>query len=247
VRNKNIIVYTLFVCFLLFCWTGCQNNPVTPWQEELSASQQNNKYTIIFVDNGKSDLGKPAEEILDQFVLEHSDQVNVIKIDYEKEKDTVLGRFKMEEFKELPAAMVVAPNGALTGVFSQKIDMVALNKALVYSTEADLILSIQNGLAVFLCLYEDESDDLDEVKTELNAIDTYFKGMATVMYVDINNDRETPFLEKLPEFNPITVLTVVPPGQIVSQFESTQITMQNMLQALLSACGSGGCGPSGCN
>lgn len=244
--KRNVIAKTLTFCFVLFCLTSCQNNPVTPWQEELIASQQDNKYTIILVDDGKSGLGKSAGEILDQFVLEHSDQVNVIKIDYEKEKDAILSHFKMKGFKELPATLIVAPNGALTGVFGQKIDKVSIENSLLSPKEADLVLSMQKGQAVFLCLYDNKSNSLDSVKTELSAIEKYFQGMASVMYIDISNDKEASLVKKLPNFNPITVLAIIPPGQIISKFEGAQIKQQNMLQAFLSACGSGGCGPSGC-
>lgn len=246
-QKGSTIIFTLSVCLGIFYLTGCQNNPATPWQEELSSCQQENKYTVILVADSKSEEAESIEEILDETAAEHTDQMKLLKVDYQKEKDSIFNRFKLQKFNELPATLIIAPNGALINIFGKKVDKASIERSFISSQEADLILSLQKGQVVFLCLFDNDTSELDGVRSELSAIETYFKGMATVMYVDIGTSEEASLIEKLPDFNPITVLTLVPPGQIVSKLEGAQITRQNMLQTLLSACGAGGCGPSGCN
>ena len=125
-------------------------------------------------------------------------------------------------------------------------------QSLVSAAEADLILTLQKGCVVFLCLYKNQSDELEKVKTELGAIEKLFKGVVVIRYLDTNDTSASPFVKKLPSFNSdlTTVFTVVPPGRIISRFEGSQINRRNLLAAFQAACGSGcspsGCSPSGC-
>ena len=177
-RKRNTIINALSICLVLFYWTGCQTNQAS-WVDVLAACKQENKYTILFVDDGKNDEAKSIGEILDETAHEHSDRVKVVRVNYEKEKDSILGRFKLQRFKGLPATLIVAPNGALIGLFGKEIDEAAIERSFVSPKEADLILSLQEGQAVFLCLYDNETGELDSVKSELNSIETYFKTKLT--------------------------------------------------------------------
>lgn len=243
-RKRNVFIGFLFTGLAILYLIGCQKKSDLAWQEKLGECQRANKYAILFLANGRTEQAKAMSEILDAIARGHAEHVRVVDVNYEKEKESLLSRFKPLRSVELPAALIIAPNGAVTGLFAKQMDQASIENSLVSEKEADLILSLQKGQVVFLCLYDHETSELDNVRLELNGIETYFKGMATVMYVDIAAAEEAPFLKKLPDFKPIAVLTIVPPGQIIGKYEGDQIKQQTMLTALLSACGSG-CG-SGC-
>ena len=121
-------------------------------------------------------------------------------------------------------------------------------QSLVSTAEADLVLSLQKGQVVFLCLYKGQSDELEKVKMELGAIEKLFNGIGVTRYLNINETSEKSFIKKLPPFESdlTTVFTVVPPGRIISKFEGNQIDRRNLIVAFQSACGAGcgsGCGP----
>ncbi len=117
-----------------------------------------------------------------------------------------------------------------------------LEQSLVSPEEADLFLSLQQGKAVFLCFYKQQSKELEGVKSELGAIEKFFKGRVVAQYHNVGDVSDSSLLKKLPPFNreSVTVLTLLPPGQLKSKLEGDEIKRVNLLKAF-----QGGCCPPG--
>lgn len=216
------------------------------WQDKLNKCSQEQKFTFLFVDKGETSDGQAIRQMLQNVVDGHPGKVIIAEADFSKEKASLEGYFKIK-LKELPVVFVIAPNGAITGIFDKKITKEMTEQSLVSDVEADLLLSLQKGQVVFLCLYKNQSDELEKVKAELGAIEKLFKGVGVARYLNTNDTSVSPLAKKLPPFNSdlTTVFMVVPPGRIISRFEGSQISRPNLLTAFQSACGSG-CSPSGC-
>ncbi len=216
------------------------------WQEKLNKCSKENKFAFLFVDKGKTSEGQVVRAMLQKVADGHPGKVIIVEADFSKEKADLEKYFKIR-LKESPVVFVIAPNGAITGIFDKRIDEQMAEQSLVSATEADLVLTLQKGCVVFLCLHNSQYGDLEKAKMELGAIEKLFKGVAVIRYLDTNGNSASPFVEKLPPFNSdlTTVFMIVPPGRIISRFEGEQISRRNLMAAFQSACGTG-CGPSGC-
>lgn len=216
------------------------------WQDKLNKCSEEQKFAFLFADKGKTSEGQVIREMLQKVADRHPGKVIIAKVDFSKEKTSLERYFKIK-LKESPVVFVIAPNGAVTGIFDKRINEQMAEQSLVSAAEADLLLSLQKGQVVFLCLYKNQSDELEKVKTELGVIEKLFKGVGVARYLSTSDEAVSSFVKKLPSFNSdlTTVFTVVPPGRIISRFEGSQISRRNLLAAFQSACGSG-CSPSGC-
>ena len=228
------------ICIQFFL-ASCSSDASTVWQEKLKKCSQENKFTCLLVSSGKISEDKIMREALQKFTGKRHDKTAIIEVDFKKEQKNLEKFFKVK-LKEPPVALVIAPNGAVTGDFDKDISEKKLEQSLVSPEEADLFLPLQQGKAVFLCFYKQQSKELARVKSELGAIEKFFKGWVVAQYHNLSDVSGAALLKKLPPFNhdAVTVLTLLPPGQLKSKLEGNQIKRVNLLKAF-----QGGCCPSG--
>jgi len=201
----------------------------------------------LFIDNGNSKESLTLLENTRENIKPLSDRFEIIEVNYNKEKDSLLKFLNANLIDKFPIIISIAPNGAITKMFEQKCNSDELREAVVTEKQSEMLLSLQKGNAVFLCVYKGQPDKMTTVKSELKTIETNFKGFASVHYLDRSDSKETSFIKDLPPINSdIAVLTIVPPGSITGKLEGEQINVKNLMQALQSSCGSGGCGNGGC-
>lgn len=112
--------------------------------------------------------------------------------------------------------------------------------------ETEVLDNLAQRRVVFLCFYNESDTSLLSVRAEINSVVSNFKGAVTSVYVsgsDKAEDKLRAKFDTLPEQT--AVFIVVPPGRAVAKIEGKDITRQNLMRALYSSCGGGGCG-SGC-
>lgn len=233
-----IFLLTAFIC-------GCSNK--SAWKDKLNNISKQNKYALLFIDDGNSKESAPLLENFKKNVKQLSGQFEIIEVDYNKEKDSLLKFLNTNSIGKFPIIISIAPNGAITKVFTQQCNSEELSGSIVTEKQGEMILSLQKGNAVFLCIYKGQPGELTRVKTELKTIETNFNGYASVYYLDTGDSKETSFIKTLPSVNSdIAVFTIVPPGNITGKLEGNKINVKNLIQGLQSSCGSGGCGSGGC-
>lgn len=244
IKKRVCCLSALLSCLVLFSWSGCQNkNQLPSWQKELTSCEQENKFALLFLADGDDADGTMKREILEEVSREFPDKVRIVEANHDGDRGEVIDQYKLQKAQETPSLLVIAPNGAITRMFGKKMEKKSVVSSLVSDEEADLILSLQKGQTVFLCLYEDKSDELKRVKGILGSVEAYFKGKVTTQYVDINDTQEASFVKRFPSVKSVAVFPVVPPGRIAAQLEGSNINQQTILKTLVSACGPG-CGSS---
>jgi hypothetical protein len=220
----------------------------TPSWEKVTLAHKNNEYVFLLVDNGKSKEGKAIEQVLQDVNKELGNKCKSIKVLSTDKKEAELIKFFRITDELVPVVFVIAPNGAISSVFSKSIDKKALNESIISEQESAVILNLQEGRLALLCYYKAGDSYLETARSEIKAIETYFKGMASTFYINRNDIKGKPLfnnmVEKLGVSDKITVLTLAPPGRVMNKLEGEQITRNNLLQSILASCGSG-CG-SGC-
>ena len=112
--------------------------------------------------------------------------------------------------------------------------------------ESEVTGYLQQGLAVLLCFYNSAEPNLDKIKADIGSVGANFKGAIKTVYVSGDDKKEDNLRKKykiLP--NETAVFIISPSGKSVVKLEGADITKTNLMKAVISSCGGGGCG-SGC-
>jgi len=112
--------------------------------------------------------------------------------------------------------------------------------------KSEVIGYLRQGLAVFLCFYDAKEPNLDKIKSDIGEVAVNFRGAIEAVYVSGDDKKEDILREKLTVLpNETAVFIIIPSGQAVAKLARADITKANLMRALVSSCGGGGCG-SGC-
>lgn len=228
-------------------FSSAEININTPSWEKIKTYGKENKYVFLFISESKSAETKKIEIMLQEINKELKNKSVIIKVIISNKKEKELIKFFRITKENVPIVLAIAPNGAITGVFSKQIDKKLLRESIVSARESEIILSLQERCLVFLCFYKNKDSFLETVKSELKTIEGYFKGSLVTFYISSNDTSEKSLLKKLNVSDKTVVFTLVPPDKVISKLEGEQITKENLLRPILSACGSGssGCGSGG--
>ena len=120
----------------------------------------------------------------------------------------------------MPMTLVTAPNGAITGVFSQRVADQQLAEAFVTPAMSHCMKSMQEGKVVFLCVQTTPQVMVPQGVAEFLA-DPQFKDRANVVPVQLTDPAEGQLLAELElgaaPNQPNTVF-FAPPGVMVGKF-----------------------------
>jgi len=150
--------------------------------------------------------------------------------------------------------MVVGPNGAVLGGFSQSVTADKLAKSLVPQLTMDVLKSMQQQkMAVVLLQNNATKFNAESSKTANDlAYDKKFLGFVEVIKADPSDPKNSDFLANAQIASATATATIVlitPPGVVTGVFpgNTTKNSIMSSLQAASSgACSGGKCGPGGC-
>jgi len=148
----------------------------------------------------------------------------------------------------LPLVLAVAPNGAVTGGFPQKVTETQLATALVSPSMATTLKGLQERKLVLLCVQARDQGVPAGVREF--AADVQYKAATVVVTMDPADAIEARHLKDLTVDGrdvPATLL-LAPPGHILGKFPSnvTRDQLVEKLKSSQSCCPGGKCCPGGC-
>lgn len=112
--------------------------------------------------------------------------------------------------------------------------------------EEEVTKYLRQGLVVFLCFHDAKEPSLDKIKSDITDVAINFKGAVGAVYVSGNDKKEDSLRRKFKvQPNEPAVFIIMPSGKSVAKLAGTDITKANLMKAVVSSCGGGGCG-SGC-
>lgn len=124
----------------------------------------------------------------------------------------------------MPLTVAVAPNGAITGVFSKTLSAEHIEAAIVTPTMARCMKSLQSQKLVFVVA---SSDDKPVVPMGVRALqkDPLFKDRIVLTGLRLDDPAETRFISQM-KINPAQVngpyaVLIAPPGVLVGHFDAT--------------------------
>jgi hypothetical protein len=153
----------------------------------------------------------------------------------------------------LPLAVVIAPNGAVTGGFPGEFTEDQLAGAVVSSATEGCLAALQEGHIVLVCVQGTSTAKNDAAMNGVRALmtDARHAGSSDIVMVDPSDPRERELLDRLGvDVETVEAVTVVmvPPATAVARFSGAtdEATLVKALEAAASACAPGagsGCCP----
>ncbi len=137
----------------------------------------------------------------------------------------------------MPMALVVAPNGAITGVFSQKFDEKKVEAAFVTPCMMQCMKSLQEGKLVLVSLQSGQPRALPGGAQQFQA-DEMFRKRTVAVALNVEDPAEERFLRDMQldaaGLKTTSVALLAPPGVLVGRFPSN-VTKEELAAKLHAA------------
>lgn len=137
----------------------------------------------------------------------------------------------------MPMTVVIAPNGAMTGIFSQKLTVEALNDAFVTPTMMVAMKSLQAGKLVLVTVQGSAKGAAPAALKDFQS-DPHFKDRLVTVSMQAADPKEGKFLGQMqldPKTKSTHTVLLAPPGVLVGKFDS--IASKDEIAAALAKAG----------
>jgi hypothetical protein len=136
----------------------------------------------------------------------------------------------------MPATVVLAPNGAITSVFPQRVAPQQLTASIVPPSQAACLKALQEQKIVLLCVQPEGSDEIPAGVTAFQA-DPHFKDRTAVVTVTATDPTEANFLQQLAmrtDQPGCLVAFMAPPGVMLGRYND-RVTADILARKLASS------------
>ncbi len=222
--NTSIALFAL----LAINWTAPAVTAASPSKAEQQISQAaaEQKYSFIVFYKKNDAATQAVVDTLAQGIANRKDEAVVVYVNVADPAEKALVEKHKTARAPLPLTLAVAPNGAITGVFAQKLEAKHIDESFVTPTTADCMKSLQDGKAVLLCVHPTEQAATPAGVREFQA-DPQFKGRVSLVSMRLHDRAEASFLTDLQidsaRTSETTVVFMAPPGVMVGKY-TAQVT-----------------------
>lgn len=215
-------------------------------QTALQAASGANKYTLIVF---YRDNGEPAKNMYQTayaWSTAKPDQTTVVAAwPDDPAEQALVQRFGVAR-APMPMTVVVAPNGAVTGLFSKTLSNQEIEAAIVPPTMMHCMKALQEQKLVFVCLTHTEQAAIPTGVRGLQQ-DPHFKDRLAVVPMRLNDPSEAKFYQQMQidaakVTGPYAVL-IAPPGMLLGHFDeqATAATIAGKIHAAGKCCDDPNC------
>jgi hypothetical protein len=180
-----------------------------------------NKHTfILFYKTNDAATQRIAKTLADGVAV-RADRATVVQVwANDPAEIRLVDKFQVSR-TPMPLALCVAPNGAITGVYPQKLEDQQVEDEIVTPRTADCLKHLQDGKVVILCVRTEQSTAMPKAIGEFQA-DPHFNARLAVVSLPIADKAEAGFLKEL-EIDAATVkdslmVFMAPPGVLVGKY-----------------------------
>ena len=194
--------------------------PVSVAQQAIAQAASQGRYSFIVFYRDDNDLSRAMAQVVNETAAKRPDfgVPTFVQITNPAEQ-AIVKQFDVSR-APMPMTLVTAPNGAITGVFAQRVTDQQLAETFVTPAMSHCMKSMQEGKVVFLCLQTTPQLLVPQGVAEFLA-DPQFKDRANVVPVQITDAAEGQLLMELElgsaPNQPNTVF-FAPPGVMVGKF-----------------------------
>lgn len=211
------------------------------------------KYIFMFFSKADDDQTHAMRKVFDKAMERVADRAQWIAVDVKDSSEkAIVTKFQLDR-APMPLVLAMAPNGAITGGFPQKVEEQQLVDAFATPVTEKVMKHLQDGKLVFVCVQNGKTKSNDAAMQGVRDFkaDSRFSGATEIVMLDPTDSVEASFLADMKiESNTEEAMTVflAPPGSAVAEYKgaTNKEELVATLQKASTGCGPGGCGPGGC-
>lgn len=235
---KNYVLLQLYLvgtCFALASVASAQQPAnLSPLQKTLSKSSHDEKFTFIVFHRDSGEATRALYQQAKDGTASRSDAaiVTTVRVDDPAERSLV-DTFGISR-APMPMTVVVAPNGAVTGLFPRAISEEQIAAAIVPPTMMRCMKELQAQKLVFVCLTR---SDRVEVPQGVQFVQKYpqFKDRISLVGMRLDDPAEARFHQQM-KLDPSRItgpyaVLIAPPGALVGHFDG-QATAEQIAAAI---------------
>jgi hypothetical protein len=239
--RKGILFLCLSLCAPMFLQAS--PNP----QLLLDQAKQEGKYSYIFLYKDGDAQSKKLEVLFDQSTKSVGGG-NFFKVEAQDQQNKAFLQNMSLNSTPLPFVLVVAPNGAITGGFTESFTETDLLNAQVSAAAEEALKGIQEQKLVFLVIQNEETTKNQEALMGVQDFikDARFSPSSIMVKLNPTNKKEEKFLQQLnvdPSVKEARTLLLSAPGDVIGRFSGATNKEQfiQIIQKSTSECCPGGC------
>lgn len=222
--------FTISMCFaMLAVLLSCQGMPAELQAaaptgiEQLEKSATNEQHTYFLFYRWNDQRTTAMEKTINGHVESHADAAVFRKVHvYDKKEQEIVNKFDASRMP-VPCTLCVAPNGAVTCVYSHEVSDEQLKRSLLTPKYADVVLALQQGkIAVVSFVRDAESEPLATAGEFMNSSD--FKDSAALVTVRADDASEEEFFARLKvdrNLETSKMILFAPPGRYLGTFDAS--------------------------
>jgi hypothetical protein len=197
--------------------------PASKAQSVLDQASADQKFTLIVFHKEDSAALRSMIETAKAGVAKRSEKAAITYVQVtDPAEQELVARFDVAR-SPMPLTMVVAHNGAITGVFSKQITDEGIDAAIVTPTMTRCMKSLQENKLVFVCVQTTEKPLMPMAVKNMQA-DPQFKDRIALVSLQLNDPEEKRFLTQM-QIDPakvsgVTAALLAPPGMLIGKYDS---------------------------
>lgn len=192
-------------------------------QSTLAQSAQSRKYTFIIFSRDNSETTRAFYQQTQAGLAAHGEKATITTANVDSPVERVLVEKLGIARAPMPMAVVIAPNGAVTGLFPRAITPEQIAAAIVPPTMMRCMKELQDQKLVFVCLTRTDRVDVPEGVKLVQQLPQY-QGRISLVGMRLDDPAEARFYQQM-KVNPDQIngpyaVLIAPPGGECFQFPS---------------------------
>ena len=192
-------------------------------EKMLEQSASEGKYTFLLFYKSNDDATKTMSAALKEGLAARSETTTAVNVQIGQAAEKALvDRFDISR-APMPMVIAVAPNGAITGMFAQKISPEGIENSFVTPTMTKCMKSLQAGKLVFVCVQGSAKAPAPASLKDFQS-DPHFKDRLVTYSLVAADPSEEKFLKQMQidaaKANGTTTVLLAPPGVLVGKFDA---------------------------
>ena len=234
--TRIVSTYGLTVVLLsAFLTVSPSADAASPDEQAVATAAQNNQFAFVMFYRSNDTAAQAMHGTIKSALAERRDAVIVPVQINDKAEQALIRKFDATRIP-MPAVAVLAPNGAVSSVFPQKVTSHQLTAAIVSPGQASCLKALQDKKIVVLCAQPAPSTEIPVGVRQFQA-DKLYSNRTEVVTVTATDPNEAKFLKQLrvPTNQPTPVVAfMAPPGVMIGVFNGN-ITHSELAQKLAAA------------
>lgn len=209
---------------------------VSGTQQAATRAAAEGKYMFLLFYKQNDNATKAMARTLNEGLSARSGQASLAYVNANDPAEQALVAKYEASRAPMPITLAIAPNGAVTGVFTQRIKAESIDGAFVTPTMMFAMKSLQEGKLVLVSV-EGTSQSPSPTAIREFCSDPHFRGRVAATSVRVSDPRETTFLKRMQldrRARTTTTLLLAPPGVVVGKF-GPSASKNDIASALLKA------------